>query len=272
MNIEEKNVNFQKQEEVAKILAKYRLSFECPHCRGEITEEHFGKGERVFQLISEKVRVMIENEVDSQRISHGRQLLKEIEQTKKYEEFAGFLKLKLESEKQVKLIDQLKNQIQEQEKKYIVELVEKTGELKEKSQLEKENLKKTIEELEKDISKLQSSEEVEKLGRVKELKEKIDSYQKENEKLKLGKHPETEKLRENIRNLENQLAETKINSEKLLAKATSADTINELKMVKELKEERDKYQKENEELVKRNRDLVISKNKNSQSKGEDFEK
>jgi hypothetical protein len=90
--------------------------------------------------------------------------------------------------------------------------------------------------------------------------------------LKLGSQPEIEKLRENIKNLEKELAETKINSEKLLAKATSADAINELKVVKELKEERDKYKKDNEELEKRNRDLVISKNKDSQRKGEDFEK
>jgi len=71
MNIEEKNINF--QEEVAKILAKYRLAFECPHCREEISEEHFNKGERIFQLISDKVRVMVENEVDSRQIFHRRQ-------------------------------------------------------------------------------------------------------------------------------------------------------------------------------------------------------
>jgi hypothetical protein len=71
MNIEEKNINF--QEEIPRVLAKYRLAFECPYCRGEITEEHFNKGERIFQLISEKVRVMVENEVDSQRALNRRQ-------------------------------------------------------------------------------------------------------------------------------------------------------------------------------------------------------
>jgi len=39
-----------------------------------------------------------------------------------------------------------------------------------------------------------------------------------------------------------------LKSEKELAKATSSDTINELKVVKELKEERDRYKKENEGL------------------------
>src|SRR5438128_681186 len=115
MNIEEKNINF--QEEVAKILAKYRLTFECPHCRKEISEEHFNKGERIFQLISDKVRVMVENEVDSRQIFHRKQWLKEIEESRKYEEFTGFLNLKFESEKQVKLIQELQSQIQEQEKK-----------------------------------------------------------------------------------------------------------------------------------------------------------
>jgi len=157
-------------------------------------------------------------------------------------------------------------------KKDAEENKKKIEELKESAQPEIKLLKKTIEDLRVSIAKIQSSEEVEKLSRVKELKEKIDVYQKENEKLKLGNQPEIEKLRENVKNLEKQLAETKINSERLLAKATSADAINELKLVKELKEERDKYKKENEELEKRNRDLVISKNKDSQRKGEDFEK
>jgi len=39
-----------------------------------------------------------------------------------------------------------------------------------------------------------------------------------------------------------------LKSEKELAKATSSDAINELKVVKELKEERDRYKKENEGL------------------------
>ena len=71
MNIEEKNID--SQEEIVRVLAKYRLAFECPYCCKEICEEHFNKGERIFQLISEKVRMMVENEVYSQKISHKRQ-------------------------------------------------------------------------------------------------------------------------------------------------------------------------------------------------------
>jgi hypothetical protein len=70
-NIEEKNID--PQEETIRILAKYKLAFVCPHCHKEINEEHFNKGERIFQLISEKVRVMIENEVDSQKSLYRRQ-------------------------------------------------------------------------------------------------------------------------------------------------------------------------------------------------------
>jgi len=71
MNIEGKNID--SQEEVVRVLAKYKLAFECPHCHMEISEEHFSKGERIFQLITERVRTMVENEVYSQMISHKRQ-------------------------------------------------------------------------------------------------------------------------------------------------------------------------------------------------------
>ena len=72
MNKEEKNISFQ-QEEITKILARYRLTFECPHCHGEITEEHFNKGERIFQLVNEKLRVMVGNEIDSQKTLYKQQ-------------------------------------------------------------------------------------------------------------------------------------------------------------------------------------------------------
>jgi len=71
MNKEAENISF--QEEIIKILARYRLAFECPHCHGEITEEHFNKGERIFQLINEKLRIMVENEMDSQKTLYKQQ-------------------------------------------------------------------------------------------------------------------------------------------------------------------------------------------------------
>lgn len=258
MNIEVKNINF--QEEVARILAKYRLAFECPHCRGEITEEHFNKGERVFQLISEKVRVMAENEVDSQRILYRSQWLKELEETKKYEEFTGFLNLKTEFEKQVKLIEKLQNQTQEQEKKYIIELAKKTEELKENNQLEKESLKKTVEELNIKLSKAYSSDKVEELVRVKELKKELEDLKKQNDLLKEQAQPEVEALKKTVEGLRDNIS-----------KLQSSEEVEKLSRVKELKEKVDSYRKETEELKERNRDLIISKNKTSQRKGEEFE-
>jgi len=65
MNREEKNI--ESQGETIRVLTKYKLSFECPHCRGEISEEDFNKGERIFQLINEKLRVIVENEVNFQK-------------------------------------------------------------------------------------------------------------------------------------------------------------------------------------------------------------
>ena len=284
MNIEEKNINF--QEEVAKILAKYRLTFECPYCRKEINEEHFSKGERIFQLISEKVRMMVENEVDSRQIFHRKQWLKEIEESRKYEEFTGFLNLKFESEKQLKIIQKLQSQIQEQEKKYIVDLAEKTSfgelkkldwfkelevkteklqkeneELKERNQLERENLKQTVENLNIKLSEAYSSDKVEELARVKGLKKELEETKKQNDLLKEQAQPEVEALKKTVEEL-------KIN----ISKLQSSEEVEKLSRVKELKEKVDVYQKENEELKERNRDLVISKNKDSQRKGEDFEK
>ena len=74
----------------------------------------------------------------------------------------------------------------------------------------------------------------------------------------LNKTKTIEELTNKIKKLEEDLAETKLKSEKELAKATSSDTINELKVVKELKEERDRYKKENEEKEKRLSELKSS--------------
>jgi Uncharacterized protein conserved in bacteria (DUF2130) len=258
MNIEEKNINL--QEGIAKILAKYKFSFECPYCQGEITEEHFNKGEKVFQFVSEKLRVMAENEVGSQWILHRRQWLKEVEETKKYEEFAGFLKLKFENEKQTKQIDKLRTDIQEKEKDHFLELSKITKQLNEKKQLETENLKKTIEELNIKLSGVYTSDKVEELSRVKELKKALEEAQKQNNLLKEKAQPEIEALRKTIEELRKNISDLQ-----------SYDGIEKLSRVVELKQKIDSYQKEIEELKERNRDLVISKNKDSQKKGEEFE-
>jgi hypothetical protein len=257
--IEEKKLA--SQEEVVKVLAKFQLAFDCPHCHKEINEEHFNKGERNFQLISEKVRKLVENEVYSQRILYRNQCLEELEQTKKYEEFAGFLKLKFESEKQAKLIEKLQNQFQEQEKKSILELAKKTEEIKNKYSLEKDNLKKTVEELNIKLSGVYSSDKVEELARVKELKKELVEAKKQNDLLEKQAQPEVQALKKTVEELNIKLSGV-----------YSSDKVEELARVKELKEKVNNCQKENEELKERNRDLIISKNKDSQKKGEDFEK
>jgi hypothetical protein len=146
-----------------------------------------------------------------------------------------------------------------------------------------EKLEKTVEDLEKkltekevssakELAKATSADAINELKMVQELKAERDKYQKENEELKAESQPELKALRDNIKKLEKNLAEKELQFTKELAKATSADTVNELKVVKELKEQIIKFQEENEELKDKNRDLIISKSKDSQRKGEDFEK
>lgn len=216
--MEESTKGLELQEEINKIVSEYRLSFDCPHCHKEINETHFSEKEKTFQLINEKVRKIAEVEVNSRKFLYEQQWLKQIKENKTYEKFQ--------------------------------EVIEKTITI--------ERLKNTIETLNSNIAKLKSSEEVEKLERVKELKEKVDKYQRENEELKIGNQPEIQTLKKNIKKLEEEKAELKLKSEKDLAKATSSDTINELKIVKELKEERDKYQKENEDTKQQLSELKSS--------------
>ena len=216
--MEENTKGLELQEEINKIVSEYRLAFDCPHCHKEINETHFSEKEKTFQLINEKVRKIAEVEVNSRKFLYEQQWLRQIKENKTYEKFQ--------------------------------EVIEKTITI--------ERLKNTIEKLNNDISKLKSSEEVEKLERVKELKEKVDKYQRENEELKIGNQPEIQTLRKNIKKLEEEMVEVKLKSEKDLAKATSSDTINELKIVKELKEECDKYQKENEDTKKQLSELKSS--------------
>jgi len=50
------------QEEVDKILSRYRLSFNCPHCHKEINETHFDEKSKAFKFINEKLRNIAEQE------------------------------------------------------------------------------------------------------------------------------------------------------------------------------------------------------------------
>jgi hypothetical protein len=265
------------QEEInQKVLDK--ITFNCPYCYKEINETHLDEKGKYFQYVKEKIRKATEEEINYQRSIQKKQLLEQIEAERSYERFGEVIKDKKVIEELTKVNKELEEErlklkddlvkaksydeirkldgFRELEKK-VDKLQNENEELKIGNQPKIKVLEKSIEELKEYIAKIKSSAEVEKLDRVKELKEKIDSYQKENEKLKLGNQPEIEKLRETIKNLEKELAETKINSGKELAKATSPDAVSELKMFKELKEERDKYQKENKNLQEQNHQLTL---------------
>src|SRR5439155_3074372 len=152
-----------------------------------INEALFGKDGQNFRLLIDKCI----------KIAKG-QWLEEIEQSKKYEEFAGFTNLRKELKKKEEIIRDKNESIEDLKvklsgayssdkiegltrfrdlKKELEEGKKQIEDLKEKAQPEIKLLKKTIEdkdksieELRESIAKLQSSEEVEKLGRVKELK------------------------------------------------------------------------------------------------------
>jgi len=184
--------------------------------------------------------------------------VKEIEESKKYEEFVGFVKLKFENEKLNKLVEQSQKDIQEKEKEYILELAKRTSfeeikkldwvkelegklnklqkeaeESKEKNQSEKENLKKNIEGLNFKLSEAYTSDKVEELNRVKELKKELKESKEKNELLIKQAQPEIQVLKKTIEELK----------EKNFRLQSSTE-VEKLDRVKELKEQVDKYHKE----------------------------
>jgi hypothetical protein len=238
------NIKSQTQEgenEISKILGK--ITFNCPHCYKEINETHLDEKGRYFQTIKEKIRRTTEEVLNSQKDIQKKHLLEQIKTERSYEKFGEVIKRDT-------TIEELTKTTKKQEEE-ILEL-----KLKFKG----------------DLAKATSYDEIRKLEGFKELEGKVGKYQKEIEELKLGNQPEIQKLKEIIKKLEKSLADKELQSAKDLAKATSADAVNELKVVKELKEQLVKFQEENEKLKEKNQDLIISKSKDSQRKGEDFEK
>jgi hypothetical protein len=61
------------EEVISKIVRKYRLAFNCPHCQREINETHFGEKEKAFQLIKEEVRKIADEEFDSRKTLYSQQ-------------------------------------------------------------------------------------------------------------------------------------------------------------------------------------------------------
>src|SRR5205823_12480951 len=96
MNIIKENLReeIKTQKEIDKILGKYRLSFDCPHCYKEINETHFDEKSRALKVINEKLRNITEQEYIFRQNLYREQWLKELIENKKYEEFAGFTNLR----------------------------------------------------------------------------------------------------------------------------------------------------------------------------------
>lgn len=241
MEVNIRKTELQEEEINQKVLDK--IAFNCPHCHKEINETHLDEKGKYFQYIKEKIRKATEEEVNYQKSIQKKQLLEQIEVERGYEEFAEVVKDK-------KTIEELKNTVKK---------------------LQKELTEKEVNSA-KELAKATSADAINELKMVQELKKERDRYKNENEQLRTGNQPEIKALRDNIKKLEKTLTDQELQSAKELAQATSADAVNELKVVKELKEQITKFQKENEDLKDKNRDLIISKSKDSQRKGEDFEK
>src|SRR5207253_11439604 len=74
------------QEEIEKILSRYKLSFDRPHCHKEINETHFDEKSKALKIINEKLRNIAEQEYIFRQNSYKQQWLKELIENKKYED------------------------------------------------------------------------------------------------------------------------------------------------------------------------------------------
>lgn len=220
-----------------------KITFDCPHCGKEINEKHLDEKGKYFQYVKEKIRRITEEEVNYQKDIQKKQLLEQLRIEKSYEKF--------------------------------IEVIKKNQTIEELANTNK-RLEKTITETrlkaQEDLAKATSYDEIRKLDGFKELEKSAEKYRKENEELRAGNQPEIQNLKETIKGLENKLADKELQSAKDLAKATSSDAINKLEVVKELKMERDKYQKESKDLREQNHQLTLlsQKNLNGQELEQDF--
>jgi hypothetical protein len=207
-----KDFELQPQEEISKIVLD-KISFNCPHCFKEINETHLDEKGRYFQSIKEKIRRVVEEEVNYQKDIQRKQLLEQIKVERSYEEFGEVI---------------VKNQT-------IEELT------KSKKKLEEENLAIKLKSRE-DLAKATSYDEIRKLDGFRELETKVEKYQKENEELKKGNQPEIQTLKETIENLKNNITKLK-----------SSEEVEKLERVRKLVEEADKLRNENQLLREHSR-------------------
>lgn len=245
-----KNLDLLREEEIKWVSKETEPTFDCPHCHREINEMLFGEDGKRFRLFIDKCRKIAKE-----------QWWKEIEETKKYEKFAGFTNLQKELKEKEEIIENITRGFQEKEKDYIKKIAEKTSS-------KVEELNKTIEENKKEIQKLKVQEQT----IIGEYKEKLTTKALEY----------TEKLSAKEKELE-----------KAKSDAKSADVIMNSELYKNIEKERNEYKKANEVLndpnyienSKRVKDLEAEKKQlNSQiqslrdqgrmskKKGEDLEK
>jgi len=246
------NIKSQPQEEeiIKRALKEDEISFKCPNCNIKINEALFGKDGQNFRLLIDKCI----------KIAKGR-WLEEIEQSKKYEEFAGFTNLQRKLKEKEEIIESITRDFQEKEKGYIKNIAEK-------SSSKVEELSKQIGEKNEEIQKLKSQEQ--KI--IGEYKEKLTAKELEYTRELLAKEKELEKVKSD---------------------AKSADVIMNSELYKKIEKERNEYKKVNEELnhpnyienSKRVKDLEAEKKqlniqiqslkdqgRMSKKKGEDLEK
>ncbi|WNE41233.1 MAG: hypothetical protein mread185_000690 [Mycoplasmataceae bacterium] len=96
MNQLQQNSNDLLQEEIRRAIREKlsKFTFPCPHCREDISDDHFGKEQRAFGYINEVVRKALEEQIIPQWNRYKLSIVKELEKEKIYENFPDFKELK----------------------------------------------------------------------------------------------------------------------------------------------------------------------------------
>lgn len=75
------------QGEINQIRKIYKMGFPCPHCEKEINDDHFSKEQKVFKLIDEKIKEVIEQHLELQKSYLRNELIEDIKKARVYESF-----------------------------------------------------------------------------------------------------------------------------------------------------------------------------------------
>src|SRR5205823_13463270 len=114
MNENIKNLNL--QELINNTPKEEGFDFSCPNCGIKINEALFGKDGQNFRLFINKCKEIAKE-----------QWLKQMEESRKYEEFGGFVKLKNEMVKKDEFIEKLTKKMAEMELNSAKELAKATS-------------------------------------------------------------------------------------------------------------------------------------------------